>query len=284
VKPIDSPDTSRFVQTKTWRIHYHEIGNGPPIVLLHNTGPGSTGWNNFRLSIEAFADQGRVLAVDLPGWGQSDQADRSTGRDHVGALGEFLDALELSKAALIGNSRGGRVALTFAATHPERVTHLVTVGSSTPGPNIFSTGSRSEASAALGDAYRSPSVATFDRLLTTMIFNPDIARAETDRFLKSALEVPSHLSNWLAFSDTGEGGVGGGEGLLTQLAALPCPTLVFHGRNDRSIHFENALRLSSTVPNSTLVLFNKCGHWLQFDRASEFTQMVINFLSDVPGA
>ena len=64
--------TSRFVTTPRWRLHYNEAGQGQPVLLLHGSGPGATGWSNFAPNIAALAEHYRVLAVDMPGWGDSD--------------------------------------------------------------------------------------------------------------------------------------------------------------------------------------------------------------------
>nr|WP_252975636.1 alpha/beta fold hydrolase [Janibacter melonis] len=64
--------TSRMVQTRQWRIHVNEAGSGPAVFLLHGSGPGATGWSNFSQNIPALARDHRVIAVDMPGWGESD--------------------------------------------------------------------------------------------------------------------------------------------------------------------------------------------------------------------
>jgi pimeloyl-ACP methyl ester carboxylesterase len=63
--------TSRFAQTDRYRIHYHDVGAGHPIVLLHGSGPGATGWSNFWPNIGYLATHHRVIAVDMPGWGRA---------------------------------------------------------------------------------------------------------------------------------------------------------------------------------------------------------------------
>lgn len=131
--------TGRDVQTKKWLFHFNEAGEGQPIVLLHGSGAGATGWTNFRTNLGPSSQHHRVLVVDMPGWGQSDTATPDD-RDHLGALQLFLDALDLGRVALIGNSMGGMTALRFAAAHPERVSHLICMGSPAPGVNVFAPG------------------------------------------------------------------------------------------------------------------------------------------------
>jgi 2-hydroxy-6-oxonona-2,4-dienedioate hydrolase len=99
-------DTGRHIATADWNIHYEEAGTGHPVILLHGSGPGATGWNNFSHNIEPLARRFRVLAPDMPGWGASDECtpDRL---DHVDAALQFMDALGIDRAAFVGNSMGG---------------------------------------------------------------------------------------------------------------------------------------------------------------------------------
>ena len=87
---LTAESTSRFVQTATHRIHYNEAGSGHPVILLHGSGPGSTGWSNFRTNIATLAEDFHVYTVDMPGWGESDTQTPETGYDHVAALINFM--------------------------------------------------------------------------------------------------------------------------------------------------------------------------------------------------
>lgn len=120
-------------------IHYREQGQGVPLVLLH-ANPGDS--RDFDAVIDTFAGQYRVLALDWPGYGESDLPDDLESVDVLffyKALREFLTALELSSALFIGNSLGGNVAARLAAESPELVKGLVLVA---PGgftePNFIS--------------------------------------------------------------------------------------------------------------------------------------------------
>ncbi|MFD0852942.1 alpha/beta fold hydrolase, partial [Actinomadura adrarensis] len=113
-------------------LRYYEAGDpsAAKVVLLHGSGPGATGWSNFSGNIGAIAGAGfHVIAPDMPGWGDSD-AVATIDMDHDKDLVEFLDALGVAKAALVGNSMGAHTAIRFATLHPERITHVVTMGAS----------------------------------------------------------------------------------------------------------------------------------------------------------
>ena len=68
-----SPETtSRTLDTPAGALHYHEAGDGPPLVMLHGSGPGVSGWANFGDNLAAFAPHFRCLVLDLPGFGVVD--------------------------------------------------------------------------------------------------------------------------------------------------------------------------------------------------------------------
>jgi 2-hydroxy-6-oxonona-2,4-dienedioate hydrolase len=133
--------TSRYAQTASWKLHYNEAGEGHPVILLHGSGAGAPGGGKVRPHNRPPAAAVRGIALDVPGWGKSDSA-TSDNYDHPAAVVELMDELGIEKAALVGNSMGGMVSLALAARHPERVSHLVTMG---PGsfiniPTMFGAG------------------------------------------------------------------------------------------------------------------------------------------------
>ena len=133
---ITRESTSRTVRTTDWNLHYHEAGSGHPLILLHGSGPGATGWSNFSGNLPGLAQRFRVLAVDMPGWGASDACpvDRL---EHVDAALQFMDALGIERAAVVGNSMGGITAVRLAAEHPDRISHLITMGPASSAPRLF---------------------------------------------------------------------------------------------------------------------------------------------------
>ncbi|MEU4089288.1 alpha/beta fold hydrolase [Streptomyces aureus] len=68
-------------------------------------------------------------------------------------------------------------------------------------------------------------------------------------------------------------------GLAPRLPRITAPTMAIHGRDDRVVHFENSLRLTTMVPDSRLVLLNRCGHWAQIEHAAEFNRLVGAFVA-----
>ena len=92
------------------KIHYHEAGEGYPVLFLHGSGPGASGWSNFKGNFPYFAKNGfRALIPDTLGFGYSSKPDTMDyGMDVVvNGVKRMLDALGIEKCAVIGNSHGG---------------------------------------------------------------------------------------------------------------------------------------------------------------------------------
>jgi len=111
--------------------HYHDVGAGAPLLLLHGSGPGVSAMANWRHTMGPLAEHFRVLAPDMVGFGYTSRPDGivygpDTWLAHV--VG-FLDALGIERAHVIGNSLGARIALGLALQHPDRVDRLVLYGS-----------------------------------------------------------------------------------------------------------------------------------------------------------
>jgi len=269
--------TSRFVETPGWKLHYHEAGEGHPVLFLHGSGPGATAWSNFHSNIGAFSDHFRVLLLDQPGWGESSPMEDAEG-GHRQAIIEFLDALELEKVSLVGNSLGGINALEIAMTTPERVANLITMGApDLTIPNFFSPAGFSLGLQAVYRGFTDRTFEVYKNLIDVMTFDD---RFLTDEFvqqrLDDALKHPHHLDAFVARAAQPRAGAVNWD--AQKLAALEHPTLLVHGRDDQVVPYEGTLRLLTMIPNSRAVLFNQCGHWAQVEKADEFNRVVIDFL------
>ena len=270
-------------------LRYYEAGQerrdagAPSVVLLHGSGPGATGWSNFSGNIAALADAGfHVLAPDMPGWGESDPI-ATQDMDHDVSLVDFLDALNLAAVSLVGNSMGAHTAIRFATLHPERITHLVTMGASLGrgAASLFSAGDGpSEGLKVLVRAYRDASPENMQALVEIMTYDkqrfatPELTRARS----KAALSRPEHLQNYVDGLQHGAPiPIRVDRGKIPQIAV---PTLLIHGKDDRVLHYEVSLWLLANISNSRLVLLNRCGHWAMIEHAAEFNRLVTDFLQN----
>lgn len=269
----------KFVDTPGFRIHYTEAGSGHPVVLLHGGGPGATGANNFAPNISELGQDLRVLAPDMPGWGET-ATSVGGGRDHVAALIELLDALDIERAALVGNSVGGMTAVSTAIAHPERVSHLITLGAPAPTRLVLTPGGApSEGMRALVAAYRAPTLENIKNFIRIMCFDQGFA---TDEFAQTRLAAvaahPEHIDSWNAVMGTADSKEPPYFQLGDRLSTITAPTMAIQGRDDRVVHFENSLILTSRIFDSRLVMLNRCGHWAQLEHAAEFNRLVSSFV------
>src|ERR1700723_996284 len=137
---ISEASTSKYAMAGDVKIHYNEVGTGPVLICIHGAGPGASSWSNFAGNVEAFAAEHRVLLVDMPEYGKS-------AKIHIGfpkltnlakIMRDFMDALNIDRADIGGNSFGGQVALKMAIDYPERVGHIVMIGSAPVIHSLFS--------------------------------------------------------------------------------------------------------------------------------------------------
>jgi pimeloyl-ACP methyl ester carboxylesterase len=273
-------ETSRTLDTAAGRLHYHEAGEGPPLLLLHGSGPGVSGWANFRGNLPAFADHYRTLVLDLPGFGKSYSCEGSPLVAAPQAVVDFLDGLSLESVAVVGNSMGGNVAAGVAANHPDRVSRLVTIGG--VGLALFSP-MPAEGIKLLVQFVEDP---TRDRLVTwmeSMVFDPAIL---TDEFVElrweaatapGALEDVRRMFNAKVLAAM-RGRVGNAADHVATLSKIKAPTLLTFGRDDRVTPLDSALVPMRLIRKCEVHIFYDCGHWAMIERKDEFESVVLSFL------
>jgi 2-hydroxy-6-oxonona-2,4-dienedioate hydrolase len=284
--------TSHFALTDKWKIHYNELGSGYPVIMLHGGGPGASGWSNFQDNARVLAHHFRVILPDVPGYGKSDEFDPATDdvpKAQAEAIKLLMDALHIERAALVGNSMGSVISLNLAVEYPERVSHIVAMGAAIGGlglPMSLSPAGPTAGMKVLVETYRDPSTENFRRLCEVMVFDPSFV---TEGLLveraRSATDNPRHLSNFLKRAELGKMTPKKNEAveLAAALPNLKIPSLIIHGRDDRIVPLEASLRVVSLIPNSQLLVFNRCGHWAQIEHAPVFNSMTTAFLS-MPGS
>src|SRR5687768_12355426 len=110
------------VELGTRAVAYDDVGEGRPVVLVHGFPHHRKLWAP---QLRALVGQSRVIAVDLPGFGESDMPESFTIDSWADGLARFLDALAIERATIAGLSMGGYIALSFWRLHRERVDALV---------------------------------------------------------------------------------------------------------------------------------------------------------------
>lgn len=273
--------TRRELATAQGTLRYHEAGDGPPLLLLHGSGPGVTGWRNFRDNLAVFAEHYRTIIFEFPGFGVSDDSGDHPMMGAPGAVIRFLDGLGLDRVRVVGNSMGGMIASHVAMSAPERVERLITIGG--VGRNLLNT-APSEGLRLLVEFAEDP---TRDRLvqwLEAMVFNPRIlteelveermALASDPEVLKSTRRIFSKDSMRAIISAQSTGDAPA----WTRLHKITAPTLLTWGRDDRVTPLDSALIPMRMIPNAELHVFPNCGHWVQIEAKRAWETAVLAFL------
>jgi pimeloyl-ACP methyl ester carboxylesterase len=271
---IERPEIGRSVLAAGIRTNYLEAGDGGETVLLvHGSGPGVTAYANWRLVIPVLANDFRVVAPDMAGFGYTERPEGiSYGLDvWVDQTLGLLDALGIEKAHLVGNSFGGAICLRLAARHPDRVGKLVLMGSM---------GVEFELTEGLDRVWGyEPSFENMRRVLDVFAYsrtlvNDELARVRYEGSVQPGFQeafaamFPAPRQRWVSAMTTPE----------AELRRLPHRTLVVHGREDRVIPLSNSYRLVDLLENADLAVFGKCGHWSMIERTAAFTRLVHDFL------
>jgi len=253
--------------------HYHDVGSGEPVLLLHGSGPGVSAWANWQHTIPVLAERYRVIAPDLVGFGYTQRPDDihyslGTWIDHVWA---FLAALGIARTALVGNSLGGRIGLGMASQHPERLERMVLMGA--PGVGMTLTpGLR-----ALRE-YQPSEQNMRDMLLSCFAVDPAIITDDLVRTRYEASVAPGAFEAYrdMFFSPRHAGSELG----ITEdeVRAIGTRSLLIHGREDQVVPVEVAWNMVRLLPDADLAVFARCGHWTQIERASDFNALVTGFL------
>jgi 2-hydroxy-6-oxonona-2,4-dienedioate hydrolase/4,5:9,10-diseco-3-hydroxy-5,9,17-trioxoandrosta-1(10),2-diene-4-oate hydrolase len=271
--------SSKTVQVGALQLRYHEAGQGPVLLFIHGSGPGATGWSNFQRNLEYFARRYRVLAVDLPNFGESTKLSVPIDRVfsyYAETMIDFLAAIGVEKADVIGNSLGGAIAIKMALDRPELVGRLVLMGAGGGLPLL--TPSPSEGIKQLVDYYEAPGPTRekLRKFLDVMVYDSSELTDELieERFASST--DPDVAANPL-FSRSR---MPGSEPLFVRLAELRPKTLLIWGRDDRTVTMDNAFIMLKLIPDVRLHVFGRCGHWAQWEKADEFNSLVEAFLGE----
>lgn len=263
---------SKDVTVLGFKLHYLEAGKGAPVVLLHGLGGDGSRWTP---NIAPLARDFHVFALDQIGFGQSD---KPLANYHTGMLAEFLvdflKAVNVPKASLVGNSMGASVALYTAARFPQVVDRIVLADGG---------GFRAAAAAA-------PVAPAAEALRRRQLQN-SVTRDETREFFKILFHDKSLVTDRMvdeqlalrlrsAFTIT-KMQEAGDRGALTEqdVRSVKAPTLILWGKYDELANPAGADRLERAIPGSRKVIIDDCGHMPQLEKADEFNRLVKEFLA-----
>jgi len=271
----------KFIQVDALRTRYIEDGTGPAAILLHGASLGSSA-DVFERNLRPLAMAGlRAIAYDQPGFGLTDNpADYSVAYRRRFIM-MFLDALGLEKAALVGHSQAGGMAIALAFEYPKRISKVMILGTGSILPPLPEAQKAAGAREGEEGTSAEPTLEQSRALLEHNLYNHNLITPEV-------LEVRQRMSigkNFEAFRKRSQASPGGGAAkdakpIWQRLVELPCPLLMMFGKNDRGNAYERASLLKEEYPRLNLHIVDQCKHLVQWDAEAEFHRLAAEFLSN----
>lgn len=271
-----NPEIGQSIDTLGYATNYHDVGSGDPVLMLHGSGAGVTGWANWRGVMPGLSEQFRVIVPDLVGFGATETLEEfefkifETWRQQVIAL---LDGLGIDKVNIVGNSFGGGLALDLAIHHADRVGRFILMGA---GGVDFEVGP--ELSKLWG---YEPSIKAMKEILQVMAYDQSIATDELAELRYRATMRPGAMEAFQrVFPPPFQRHISAQTASEDDMRQIPHEVLILHGRDDRVVPFHVSARMFELIPKSQLHGFGECGHWTQIEHSRRFQMLVADFLAE----
>jgi len=256
------------------KVHYQDQGQGPVVLFLHGSGPGASGFSNFRRNYPVLAERGyRTLLPDTLGFGHSSKPDDvDYTLDFLTEIVErFLDGAGITECAVVGNSHGGALSISLALRRPELVKKLILMapgGLETREVYMEMRGIRS-----MFKAVTAPEGITRDSLRKVLSLQLADPAKLTDDILDERLEIamtqPKRVLTSLQVPH-----------LAPELPRLRCPVFGLWGVNDQFCPVSGASRIAEHCPDARVLLVGRCGHWVMIEHADLFNRQALDFLRE----
>ena len=272
-----TPET-KTVQVEELRLAYRELGDGPPVLLLHGWPTSSFLWRNV---MEPIAHANRVVALDLPGFGASDKplGIRYSFEFFTRALDLFLARLGIDRHGLAVHDLGGPIGLHWTLARPGRVTKLALLN--TLVYPEFSEATKEFVRACLSPELREKitSAAGLESILRDGLGDPATLSGDV---LAGVLAPFQTADDRRALADTGVGlSLKGFAQIARQLPKLGIPVRVVYGARDRVLPdvAETMARVKNDLPQAEVTVLPDCGHFLQEDAPAEVGSLLARFFA-----
>jgi pimeloyl-ACP methyl ester carboxylesterase len=282
---IDWRKHLRWVRVQGRLVNVVDIGEGPAVVFLHGL---SGSWQNWLETIPEFARDHRVIAIDFPGFGQSEMPEAPISiPDYVRMLDELFGALVIGSATIVGNSMGGFVGADMAIRFPHRVDRLVLVAA---------------AGLSMEHMLNERNQGLRARIENVLFFGLGRLAARTDlvvrsRRLRRALLLlvvahPDKLPAPLVLEQVNGAGKPGFHPALDAMVRYPIrdrlgeidvPTLIVWGEHDRLVPLRDAAEFEWLIPDARKIVYEETGHMVMLERPQRFNADVRAFIAEPTG-
>ncbi len=256
-------------------MHYHDVGTGDRRVVLfsHGSGPGASGWSNFKGNYPFLVEHGyRVIVPDTMGYGYSTKPAEGTFTldDVAGQYKGLLDVLGVDRVALVGNSQGGAIAITMALRYPNTIEKLVLMA-----PGALETRETYMEMEGIKTMIRvlykeGISKETMRRVFSLQLHDESKI---TDQVIEERYQVAltQHKDNIARIQVVNQ---------EDRLSEIQCPVLCFWGANDKFCPPTGASKIASKCAKARTVLISSCGHWVMVEYPKLFNELTLKFLND----
>jgi 3-oxoadipate enol-lactonase len=273
---------SAFAEVNATRLYYEKAGSGPPVVLLHEAVTDSRMWDD---QLGLLSARHLVVRYDMRGYGRSLLPGGPY--SHVDDLRALFDAIEIGRATLVGASLGGRVALEFALTDPERVRSLMLAPAALGGhewsEEVKESWRAEDAALEAGDLD-----AAVEINLRQWVDGPRRAPDAVSTSVRERVGVMQRRALETFLHASAQAPQPGPEQwpeppAQTRLGEIDVPTLLLVGDEDVPDMHEIADRLAETMPRARKRLIRGAGHVINLERPDEFEACLLDFLAKTTG-
>lgn len=258
-----------------YKIHYLDEGEGDVVVFLHGSGPGASGYSNFKGNYKAFVEAGyRCIIPDHIGYGFSDKPDDV---DHplsffVECIEQTLDVAGVEKCTVIGNSLGGAIALGMALDNPGRIEKLILMapGGLSELPEYGAMPGMQKVFQVFGSGEEVTHEVMKDLFATGLMHNAALA---TDELVAERMQIMDIMNGHVMA--TMQVPV-----LVDRLQELECPVLGFWGMDEKMMPENGIMAMAKNIKTLRLILVTECGHWVMVEHEGMFNRACLDFLQN----
>jgi pimeloyl-ACP methyl ester carboxylesterase len=254
------------------KVAYEERGRGEPVILLH-------GWNSSRkqwlLNLKALAPGFRAIALDLPGFGESEESAFPYTLDGMSSFLEaFREALRLPSFHLVGHSMGGCIAIRYTALYPDKVDRLALVSTPTRTVSLGLWALVPGARCFVSSTYRLRNETMLKWMFYRGLHEPeyqdlDFVHANVKANALTTRRGLSQSTQLVRRMD-----------LSGDLRSIGQPTLVVFGDKDRSVNPRDALRQRDLLTRPYMTIITSCAHCPPYERPELFNTIMLDFLGE----
>jgi len=273
--------TPRFATVDGLKLRYVDTGGpGLPIILTHGITGSLEYWT---AQLEGLGRSHRIIAWDAPNHGLSDLTGKVEDWDsYTRWLLAFADAIGVQGFVAGGNSMGGALSLRAAGLAPDRVKGLVLLNAASLGTQITPI-FKLFLIPVLGEAMNRPGDAGVGRQIGAIVRDPACVSRDLRAVLLRNAARPGATAAFLATLRATMGFRGQNRDLVQQsqaiMAAVRCPTLILHGKQDAVIPYTHSQAAARIIPNARLVVFDPCGHTPQVERPADINAELAGFMA-----